>query len=213
MVKESITIAQVDASSLVSSREIFVLSWIQESANPQPLTLDKKRKRNTDPSDEAISSRGPQRRHHLREITVNTMAYESPGTQTRSRNRRRHDESLKKPLTPKRIGNTVDIFDENAERISELENTPRPAYSLPPPSSSSKTNRSTSPVKMAEMENLPVPLHTETLVDLGAIDDEHHALHGACALLKDLKKLSHGIGVLDSTKKVTSPHFCPGYHD
>ena len=109
----------------------------------------------------------------------------------------------------------IDIFDENANDSTDPEDTPRPlskrkrveddAPSMPTPLSkaSASSDRSRSPTKMAELLNLPDPMHSKVLQDLQDVDEEH-PLFRVRNLLTKLRAVSSGIGILDRSTKVES---------
>ena len=132
-------------------------------------------------------------------------------------------QSPMKPAAARKARGDFAVHDEQEEEGEEespqlfpmLSLTNRPA--LQPPSdeiarsrsdttirtSEPHSNRSQSPTKMAEMQNLPKGINTEVLVDLEEIGDQH-PLSSVLPLLEDLQRFSRGIGVLDSTAQVST---------
>lgn len=108
-----------------------------------------------------------------------------------------------------------ETYAENNERTEDAPNdeqTPRAStrlqtasdgpLQLPPSlSAGAKSQRPRSPTNMAELKNLPAPLHLACGIEMYDIDNTH-PLRPILALLEDIQQHSMGLNVLDDNTKV-----------
>lgn len=188
-----------------------IRSWI-ENLPPFKPVADKKRKRAVEQSS-VLSRRQPQR-SSLMDLPENAPSLNAVPALTARKMTRRQSSPRKKAVSsqPPRF---MEIFDENAEDSTDLEDTPRPlskrkrtgiesdAPSLPPSSSKASTasERSRSPTKLVELLNLQDPLHSKALGSFQVINDSH-PLFRIKSLVAKLYKSANGLGILDQKTEV-----------
>lgn len=203
----------------IASKADSIRSWVENLPPFEPV-IGKKRRRDDSTRQSAASRQHPQR-HGLMDVSDNAALLNALGSPTKARGSARRRGSPRKRGAPQKrdsrpnSNQAMDIFDENANDSTDPEDTPRPlskrkrveddAPSMPNTSStaSASSDRSRSPTKMAELLNLPDPMHSKVLQDLQDVDEEH-PLFRVRNLLTKLRAVSSGIGILDRSTKVES---------